>query len=126
MKSILVVEDDPDIKRALSIRIQAAGYEVHTAMDAVCAFTKVEQVDPDLMIVDISMPIANGFDFIEQVRTELPSKETPFIVLTASKRPEYKERALSMGASAFLEKPYDSMQLIDCIDEALADLTNWS
>ncbi len=112
MKKILIVEDDPDITRALTIRLKAAGYAVYTAADGLRGVSVAAQEKPDLMVLDISMPAGDGFTVAERVR-ELPDVPyVPTIFLTASKRPEYRQRAEELGAVAFLEKPYDANELL--------------
>ena len=120
MKNILLVEDDLDISKALSIRLKAAGYRVHTAEDALQGLLAAVREQPDLMILDVSMPAGDGFSIVERMleSEELPA--TPFIILTASKRPEYRIRARELGAYAYFEKPYDSSALISTIDRALS------
>src|SRR5581483_9369689 len=92
-KKILIVEDDKTIQKALSIRLRAAGYAVATADDAVSAVPAVQKEQPQLILLDISIPGGDGFGVAARVR-ELPGgANIPFIFLTASKAPGFKERA---------------------------------
>jgi len=118
-KKILVVEDDNDINDALKIRLGAAGYTVYQAEDGLQGLLSAPKEQPDLMILDISLPAGDGFSIIERARLHASMEKTPFIMITASKRPELRSQALAMGASAFIEKPYDSVELLAKVGEAI-------
>lgn len=120
MKKILIVEDDADINRALCIRLSAAGYEVHSAQDGYLGVQTAVKVRPDLLVLDISMPAGDGFSIVERLRSNTDLPHVPFIMLTASKRAEFRQTAQEMGASGYFEKPYESNELLDAIEEALA------
>lgn len=120
MKKILVVEDDADINKALCIRLKAAGYTVCSATDSYMGLKMALKVQPDLMILDISMPAGDGFSIVNRIRENTSQKDIPFIMLTASNRAEYREQATSLGATAYFEKPYESGELLDAIQDAVA------
>jgi DNA-binding response OmpR family regulator len=120
MKKILIVEDDPNIAKALSIRLKNAGYEVSVAPDALTAVEVAVKKEPDLVLLDISIPAGNGFTVAERIQSLLPTA-TPLIFLTASKKPGLRERAKELGAAAFFQKPYEAEDLLGAIQLALAD-----
>ncbi len=119
MKKILIVEDDKDINKALMIRLQAGGYEVISAEDGYTGLAKAMKEKPDLMLLDISLPAGDGFSIVERSRKNSESVEIPFIVLTASKRPDFKKTAMDLGASAYFEKPFESGALLEAICDAI-------
>lgn len=119
MKKILVVEDDKDISRALSIRLRAAAYEVFIAQDAVQGVSMANKHMPDLMLLDISMPAGSGFSVAERVQDLANTAGTPMIFITASKEPELREKAMELGAAAYFEKPFDSEQLLESIEQVM-------
>ncbi len=121
MSKILVVEDDRMIATALTVRLKAAGYEVVAAYDAVFAVSMAVKQQPDLILLDISMPGGNGFKVAERVQTLAPTIGTPIIFLTASKQPGLREQALELGAVGFFEKPYEAAELLTAIQEALGE-----
>ncbi len=123
MKKILVVEDDKLISAVLTIRLEAAGYEVCTAYDAALAMTRAMAEQPDLALLDISMPGGNGFIVAERLRSNEATAGIPFIFLTALKKPGLLEKAVEMGAAAFFEKPYESDELIAAIERTLTSTT---
>jgi DNA-binding response OmpR family regulator len=118
-KKILVVEDDSDINDALKIRLGAAGYSVYQAEDGLQGLISALREQPDLLILDISLPAGDGFSVIERARQHDSMANTPFIMITASKRPELRVQAMAMGAAAFLEKPYSSSELLAKVSEAV-------
>lgn len=118
-KSILIIEDDSAIRKALSIRLQAAGYLIYTAEDGYMGLQTYLRKEPDLVLLDVSMPAGGGFSIVERVIESTGAGMSPFIVLTASKRPEYREQAELLGAANFFEKPFNSHELLAAIDEAL-------
>jgi len=116
---ILVVEDDPDINAAIRIRLRAAGHQVYQAEDGLQGLLAALREEPDLMILDISLPAGDGFSIVERARLHPERSDIPFIVITASKRPELRTQAFALGASAFLEKPYDAALLLSEVDRAI-------
>jgi DNA-binding response OmpR family regulator len=119
-RKILIVEDDPNIAKALAVRLSALGYQAILAYDALSAMNMAVHSGPDLVLLDISLPAGNGFAVAEKIQTVLPRK-TPIIFLTASKQPEYRKWAQELGAVGFFEKPYDSEKLLAAIRQALGE-----
>jgi two-component system copper resistance phosphate regulon response regulator CusR len=99
VKKILVIEDDRKIALALATRLKAAGYDTSLAYDAVTGVSSAMKLKPDLVLLDISL--------------------TPIIFITASKQPDLRKKAQELGAAGFFEKPYDSEELINSIQQAL-------
>ena len=119
MKKILIVEDDETIAKALALRLKSAGYEVTVAFDALTGVAAAREIQPDLALLDISVPAGNGFTVAEKIR-ELVVTATPIIFLTASKQPGLRYEAQNLGA-AFFEKPYDADELLAAIRYAFAE-----
>ena len=116
---ILVVEDDKKIALALAIRLRTAGYEVIAAPDAVLAMSMALKHRPSLLLLDILIPGGNGFQVAEWLQSLDAMIGVPYIFITASKVPGLRERAGSLGAVGFFEKPYDVGELLATIREAL-------
>ena len=125
MKTVVLVEDDPNIALAFGIRLKGMGYIVHIARDAVSAISQVRKHQPDVVLLDISLPGGDGFSVAERLRSMDGSAATPVIFITASKRPGLREHALQLGAVGFLEKPFEATQLADAIESALYPGDNW-
>lgn len=125
MKTVLLVEDDKKITLALGMRLKAMGYEVISAADAVSAVAQARKCEPDVVLLDINLPGGDGFVVAERLQSLLQTSATPLVFITASKESGLKERALKLGAAAFLEKPFDATQLADAIEMAVyAEVTS--
>ena len=96
MKKLLIVEDDQHIATALGIRPTSCGYEVVIVSDAMNGVNTALKLRPNLVLLDISMPVDNGFTVAERLQRLLPTM-TPFIFLTASKLPGLREKAKDLG-----------------------------
>ena len=118
MKTILIIEDDMMIAKALSIRIKFAGYKASMAHDAATGVIMARKIEPDLVLLDINLPAGNGFLVAERIWTQLPMI-VPIIFLTASKDPDFLQKAKDMGAAGYFEKPYEADELIGAITEIL-------
>ncbi len=122
MKTILVVEDDTRIAAALGVRLEAAGYEVLTAADGLGGLKLALTNRPDLILMDIWMPVGIGFSVAQRLQS-IGLTGIPIIFITASKLKGLRETAKQLGAVAFFEKPYDSVQLLEAISSALEPKT---
>jgi DNA-binding response OmpR family regulator len=121
-ENILVVDDDPNILKALAIRLKLWGYQVMTAFDGAEALTLTEVKKPDLIITDIWMPAGNGFSLAYRLKETLA--DIPLIFLSASKQSNLKKMAKDFEAVAYLEKPYEPEALQKAITTALASKKN--
>ena len=117
-KRILLVEDDRKIAMALGVRLRHAGVEVSVAHDAPAGLATALKERPDLVLLDIGLPGGSGLKLIEQLHA-LGRSMTPVIFVTASRRPGLREEAMALGASGFLEKPFEAEELIAAIAQAL-------
>ena len=118
MKSILIIEDDRKIAMALTLRIKSAGYEATTAYDALTGLNAAVKNPPDLVLLDICLPVGNSSTLFERIQT-LFSTSTPIIFITASKQAGFRQKANELGAAGYFEKPYDVEELLAAIQNAL-------
>src|SRR3954466_1892569 len=118
MKKILIMEDDTKIAAALAIRLSAAGYEVLTAPDGVQGMHLAVKDRPDLLLMDIWMPVGLGFSVAQRL-ADLGLGGVPIIFITASKLKGLREAARRCGAVAFFEKPYDPQKLLQAVSQAI-------
>jgi CheY-like chemotaxis protein len=118
-KKILIVDDERDIVRALTIRLQGAGYEVVTAFDGAQGIFMAHKEQPDLIILDIRMPAGNGFSVAEKLKQAPNTLPIPVIFLTGSPEKDSEERAMTLGARFYVKKPYDPEELLDAVRRAL-------
>lgn len=112
MSKILIVEDDPNILKAVSIVLRKSGFEVETALDGQDALQKLANYLPDLIISDVMMPRMDGFMFFETIRKNPVLEEVPFVFLTAVGDAENRIRRLEMGAYEYLTKPFNIEELV--------------
>jgi two-component system phosphate regulon response regulator PhoB len=115
MKKILIIEDDVKICAALRVRLGAAGYEIAAAQDGFSGLKMTMTFKPDLILLDIMMPVGMGFSVAERLK-DLGLSEIPIIFITASKRAGLRKMAERLGAAGFFEKPYDADELVAAID----------
>ena len=118
MKHILIIEDDRKIALALTLRLKAAGYEVTTTYDALTGLNAAVHTPPDLALLDVCLPIGNGFTLSERIQTLLP-RPTPIIFITASRQPGFRQKANELGAAGYFEKPYEAEELLAAIQKTL-------
>ncbi len=116
---ILVIDDEPDLVRALGMRLSSRGYEVSTAYDGVQAMSKITSESPDLVLLDIHLPAGNGYRICERLRSQPKTWGIPVIAITADPRPEAEQKCRRYGCAAFFRKPYDPHRLLEAIQEAL-------
>jgi CheY-like chemotaxis protein len=112
------MEDDAKIAAALAIRLRAAGYHVTTALDGWQGLQLAVTDSPDLLLMDIWMPIGIGFSVAERLQS-LGLSHIPIIFITASRLKGLRAAAEETGAVAFFEKPYDSRELLKAVSRAL-------
>jgi two-component system cell cycle response regulator len=125
MKTVLLVDDDDTFLLAIGVRLKSMGYTVCTAKDAVNAISAVRKNNPDVVILDVSLPAGDGFLVADRLRNLIMSATTPIIFVTASLKLELRERAMKLGAAEFLQKPFDAARLADAIELALSPGNNW-
>ncbi len=116
---ILVVDDEPEIVRSLQLRLSAAGYEVHTAMDGLSATKKAIETQPELILLDIGMPAGNGHVVVERLRNIGETSHIPIIYLTARTSDEDYRKARDGGVCKYITKPFDSEVLMAAIESQI-------
>ncbi|MFK8081523.1 MAG: response regulator [Granulosicoccus sp.] len=113
--NILLVEDDRHIALALQIRLCAAGHSVHLAANVAEAQSLLQEQVLDVAVIDVNLPDGNGIDLMRASMTQDTQSPIIPIIMSASRKPGLREQALEAGASAFLEKPFSSLALMDAI-----------
>jgi CheY-like chemotaxis protein len=116
---ILVVDDNPTIRKGLSVRLRANDYEVLFAEDAISATAALITEMPDLVILDLGLPGGDGFVVMERLQRNDRLASIPVIVLTGRELSGNRERALQAGATAFFQKPVEDSTLLFAIRKAL-------
>jgi CheY-like chemotaxis protein len=125
MKTVLLVDDDNIFLLSIGVRLKSMGYTVCTAKDAVSAVSAVRKSNPDVVILDVSLPAGDGFVVAERLQNLMQCAATPIIMVTASDKSGLRERAMKLGAVGFMKKPFDATTLADAIESALSPGDNW-
>jgi two-component system alkaline phosphatase synthesis response regulator PhoP len=115
-----VVDDEVYIVHILEFSLSMEGYEVLTAFDGEEAIQRIEADNPDLVVLDIMMPKLDGYEVCRQVREDERFAGLPIILLSAKGRAPDVEKGLSVGADAYMTKPFRPRVLLDKIEELLA------
>src|ERR1700723_3492887 len=119
-KTILIVDDDPDVRLGLHVRLKANHYNVIFAPDGMASIAEARKHMPDLIILDLGLPAGDGFSVMERLKANDSLSLIPVIVLSARDREANKERVLKAGAKAFLQKPVANAELLAVIRQAVA------
>jgi len=115
-KSVLVVDDDPNIRSLLHQELADAGYRVRLAEDGRKALSLIREETPGLVILDVMMPEMNGFDVAAVLKNDPATMEIPIIILSIL---EDKERGFRLGVDRYLTKPIDTASLFHEVDALL-------
>src|ERR1700678_4315062 len=114
-KKILCIEDDHDTADLMVEELLDRGYDVDVAYDGREGFSAILRAEPDLVLSDISMPVASGFEILERLTAVAPRfRNMPFVFLTALTERQYELKARQLGADDFITKPID-FDLLDTI-----------
>jgi DNA-binding response OmpR family regulator len=116
---ILVVDDNPTIRKGLGVRLRANDYEVLFAEDAISATAALVTERPDLVILDLGLAGGDGFVVMERLRKNDRLSHIPVIVLTGRELAVNRDRALQAGATAFFQKPVEDGVLLLAIRKAM-------
>lgn len=119
-KRVLVVDDDRVIQQLLEVNLELEGYEVvATAADGREALEKIAELKPDLVILDIMMPKMDGLEVCRRLKADPKLSKIPVILLSARAQDLDVRAGLEIGASAYLTKPFDPVELLDVVGRLL-------
>jgi CheY-like chemotaxis protein len=120
-KKILIVEDDADVRLGYHVLLKANNYDTSFAADSISAISEARKQRPDLIILDLGLPAGDGFIVMERLRgpINMDLAAIPVIVVSGRDLRGNKERALKVGAAAFLQKPWDDDELLSLIARLL-------
>jgi CheY-like chemotaxis protein len=111
--TILVVDDDPVIQKLLSVNFEMEGYRVLTAGDGVQGLEKVKAESPDLVLLDVMMPVMDGLEAARRIRGDPATKHIPIVLLSAKAQCTDIRGGLEAGADDYVTKPFDPLELLD-------------
>jgi len=111
-KTVLIVEDEPNILEALRFILSRDGWTVETHSEGSDAFEKVTSINPDLLILDVMLPDRSGYEILADVRKVAPIDDLPVLMLTARGQTKDREMASAAGASHFMTKPFSNAEVL--------------
>lgn len=120
MKKILIVDDEPNIVMSLEYTFKKSGYEVFIARDGKEALDIAKANFPDLVILDIMMPMVDGYATLEQIKKDDNLKHTKVVFLSAKNKESDIGKGMSLGADAYLTKPFSIKKIVERVAELLA------
>jgi two-component system cell cycle response regulator len=110
-KKILLADDEEDIKVVLKMFLESKGYEVCTAFDGLDTIDQVKREQPDVILLDIMMPLIDGFEVCKKLKADPTTAQIPVIMLSAASHAESIKRGLDAGAIDYLVKPFEPEHL---------------
>ena len=116
----LVVEDSPTMRQQISFALRRIkGLEVEEADDGVDGLKKLSEQRFDILITDINMPVMDGLKLVSLVRKDETHKDIPIVIITTEGAAEDRQRAMTLGANAYITKPIQAPQVINCVKKLL-------
>ena len=118
---ILVVEDDADLRTILRLQLLSSGYEITETGNGAEGFAAIQEDTPDCVILDLMMPVMDGFGFLKRVRSLMALQDIPILILTASEDERNKMRGFQYQADSYMSKPYDLDELTEEVGRLIAE-----
>ena len=120
MSTILLAEDDPDVRHLVTVKLGRGGFDVVAVPDGFAALREVHRQPPDLVILDVRMPRMSGIEVCRELRAGPRTAAVPIIMLTARARPQDLEQAYAAGATDYVVKPFSPRDLLRRVEAELA------
>ena len=120
-KTVLIADDEPNIVVSLEYLLEQNGYNVKVARNGEEALSSMAQFRPDLILLDVMLPLKSGFEVCQQIRQVPEWQHTRIIMLTAKGRESEVSKGLALGADAYITKPFSTKDLIAEVRKQLAD-----
>ncbi len=118
-KKVLIADDEPNIVTALEFLLERNGYEVYIARDGEAALQLVEAHKPDLVLLDVMMPLKSGYEVCQRMRERVEWRNIKIVILTAKGRDVEVSKGLSIGADLYITKPFSTQELMAKINGLL-------
>jgi chemosensory pili system protein ChpA (sensor histidine kinase/response regulator) len=117
---VMVVDDSLTVRKITSRMLTREGFEVATAKDGVDGLQQLQDIEPDIILLDIEMPRMDGFEFARNVRADAKTKGIPIIMITSRTADKHRNHALEIGVNEYMGKPYQEEQLLALIRQYTA------
>jgi CheY-like chemotaxis protein len=118
--NIMIVEDFDEVRMMMRTFLERNGYRVVEVVNGQDAIDVARRERPDLILMDLSLPVLDGFGAIHYIRKQAGLGDVPIVIVSSHTEPEIRADALAAGCSDYLLKPFDSHQLKDTIDRILS------
>ena len=119
MKKILIADDEPNIVTALEFLLEHNGYQVLVARNGGAALKMIEDERPDLVLLDVMMPVKSGYEVCQRMRERADWRDIKIVMLTAKGRDVEMSKGLSIGADLYITKPFSTQELVAKINALL-------
>lgn len=119
MKTILIIEDNEDVRENTAAILELSGYSVATAENGQIGFELARKLTPDLIVCDIMMPVLDGYGVLDALNQESTTASIPFIFLTALSEKIEMRKGMNLGADDYLTKPFSESELLGAIESRL-------
>lgn len=120
MKKILIVDDEPNIVMSLEYTFKKSNYEVFIARDGQEALDILKTNYPDVIILDVMMPMVDGYATLEHIRKDANLQHTKVMFLSAKNKESDIEKGIALGANAYLTKPFSIKKVVEQVEELLS------
>lgn len=111
-KRVLIADDEPNIVAAIEFLLRQSGYEVRTARNGMEALEAVEACVPDLVLLDVMMPLASGYEVCQRIRERDEWRHIKVVMLSAKGRDAEVNKGLALGADVYMTKPFSTRDLM--------------
>lgn len=118
-KKILLIDDELDLVKAVTVRFKASGYELIPASDGEEGVDKAQEFRPDLILLDIIMPKMDGYEVCKALKANPKTKNIPIVIFTATGQRDLEERCMAAGAAAVIKKPFETTELLELVNKFL-------
>jgi chemosensory pili system protein ChpA (sensor histidine kinase/response regulator) len=121
VRTVMVVDDSVTVRKVTSRLIERQGWDVVLAKDGIDAMDQLQEILPDIMLLDIEMPRMDGFEVLRTVRRDEDMKDLPIVMITSRTGEKHRNQAIELGVDRYLGKPFQENDLIDIIEEVLVE-----
>ena len=118
-KKVLIADDEPNIVISLEFLMQQSGYEFRTAVNGEDALRAAREFRPDLLVLDVMLPLRNGFEVCQMIRETPELSQVKIVMLTAKGRETEVAKGLALGADVYLTKPFATRELLEIVKRLL-------
>lgn len=119
MARILVVDDEPHILKLVSFSLSSAGHQVSEATDGATGIASAGEIKPDLILMDVMMPLMTGYQALERLKADPETADIPVVMLSAKSQLYEQEEGLRLGAVRYICKPFTPKVLVQMVEEVL-------